>query len=444
MKKIILFIIASGCSLYLFGQVPSPRQLDKTTRNIVLNSIGNAINSYYVFPDTAKLMWNYINRQNEKDEYDLLVNPNDFANKVVKDIRSVYDDAHLRIEYNPQLEADILKFLSSKKEAGKVADAAIAKDEKMNFYFRKIEILPSNIGYIQLNGFATSSLSASKTIQAAMQFVAHTDALIIDLRNNYGGNAETADEVAGYFFRNKTYTGESFNRIENKWTQRYVENKKAITGGLVLDMPVYILTSHSTFSAAEGFAYIFQTIKKSMIIGDTTRGGAHLTRSFSLGNGFVGFIPFTRGKNAVTNTDWEGTGVIPDISTADSDCLITAHNIILNKKLAATKGETEKRKISYLLNYNRSKNASAIINPLNASKLTGQFAEFEVTLQGDQLMFRDTNERTVKYKKMSAVTPTLFQVGNDYQVEFILENGLCTSIKMYWDDGWEESMKRVR
>lgn len=273
MKKIILFIIAGNFSLYISAQVQQTPQLDKSTRKISLNSICNALNRYYVFPDTAKLMCNYISRQNEKGAYNLLTNPNDFANKLVKDIRSVYDDPHLRIEYNPKLEADILKFISSKEGANKVSEEEVAKDEKLNFHFKKIEILPSNIGYIELNGFATASPSARKTIHAAMQFVAHTDALIIDLRNNPGGNSETSGEITSYFFKAKTYTGESFNRIENKWTKVYIENKKSITDGLVLDMPVYILTNHRTFSAAEGFAYTFQTIKNSVIIGDTTRGG---------------------------------------------------------------------------------------------------------------------------------------------------------------------------
>ena len=230
-----------------------------------------------------------------------------------KDIRSIYNDAHTRIEYDPQLEKEILQFLSSKEAAVKLSEAGIAKAEKINFYFKKLEILPSNIGYIELTGFASPGLSSIKTIKAAMQFVAHTDALIIDLRNNFGGNGVTAGQIASYFFSTKTYTGRTYNRIENKWTEEFIENKKAITNGLVLNMPVYILTSNRTFSAAEGLAYTLQTLKNAVIIGDTTRGGAHLTRSFSLGNGFVGFIPFTRGENAVTNTDWESTGVIPGI-----------------------------------------------------------------------------------------------------------------------------------
>ena len=443
MKNITYLIIAFTFSFNtLIGQNNPIIKLDWQIKNIVIDNICKALNKNYVLPDKAKLMSVFIKEQNKKGKYDLLANPNELASQVFKDIRSVYNDNHIRIAYDPQLEKDIINSLSSKKGASKVTDANIAKDEKMNFYFKKLEILPSNIGYIEFNGFASQSQSARKTINSAMQFVSHTDALIIDLRSNFGGNGSTANEIASYFFKTKTYTGRSFNRIENKWTNGYLENKRTITNGLVLNMPVYILTSNRTFSAAEGLAYTLQNIKNAVIIGDTTRGGAHLTRSFSLGNGFVGFIPFARGENAATNTDWEGTGVIPNIATEESDCLITAQNTILHKKLAATINETDKRKINYIINYNKSKNSSVIIDSLNALKFIGRFAEFEVALQGSKLMFRDTNQRNSNYKKMTAITSTLFQVGNDYQVEFVIKNGILNSIKMYWADGYEDKISK--
>ena len=443
MKNIICFLIASFISCDLLMAQSNPEiKLDLQTRNVIIENICKALNKNYVFPEKAKLMSDYIKEQNEKGKYNSITNPNELASQVFKDIRSVNNDTHLRIVYDPRLEEDILKFLSSKKGSDKVSEADIAKDEKINFYFKKIEILPSNIGYIEFNGFANPSPAASKTINSAMQFVAHADAIIIDLRNNFGGNGSTASEVAGYFFNSRTYTGRSFNRIENKWTDQYIENKKAITNGLVLKMPIYILTSKRTFSAAEGLAYTLQNLKNVVIIGDTTRGGAHLTRSFSLGNGFVGFIPYMRGENAVTKTDWEGTGVIPNISTEESNCLVIAQNTILNNKLATATNETEKRKIKYIINYNKSKYSSVNIEPSEVSKFTGRFAEFEVTLQGGQLMFRDVNRPTINYKKMIAITPTLFQVGNDYQVEFVIDNGLCKSFKMYWDDGYEDKIDK--
>lgn len=433
------------CGQLLFAQNKQPSQIDANTRKAVLQSICNAINSYYVFPDRAKSMADYIKKQSEAGRYDSLNNPSDFANQVVKDIRSVFNDRHLRVEYNPELEKDIIKFISSKRGADQVSEADIAKDRKTNFYFKKIEILPSNIGYIEFTNFVRPSLPARKTVNAAMQFVSNTDALILDLRNNFGGNAAMANEILGYFFDARTYTGKSFNRIENRWVDNYVENKKAVTQGLVLNMPVYILTSNRTFSAAEGLAYTLQSMKNVVVIGEATRGGAHLTRSFSLGNGFVGFIPYLRGENVKTKTDWEGTGVIPDIKIEESKSLLTAQNTILTRKLAATANDTEKRKISWLINYYKSTNSDVVVDSSNAAKFIGRFAEFEITVKENQLMFRDTNQPNNNPKKLAAITSTLFQVGNDYQVEFIIEkNGSCNSIKMYWDDGWVETVKRTK
>jgi hypothetical protein len=421
---------------------PAPK-IDVLARNNVIENICEAFTKNYVFPDKAKLICTYIKEQNVEKQYDSLSDPNAFANQLFRDIRSLSNDKHIRIEYDPQLEKDILAYTSSQKEAVRISAADIARDEKKNFYFKKLEILPSNIGYIEFTGFTNTDPAARKTINAVMQFVSHTDALIIDLRDNTGGSAVTANEIAGYFFNTRTYTGKTFNRIENKWTNQFIENKKEITNGLVLNMPVYILTGGRTFSAAEGLAYILQHIKKAIVIGDTTKGGAHLTRSFSLGKGFVGFIPFTREENAVTGTDWEGTGVIPDIATEEINSLGIAQNTILDKKLQAATNETEKRKLRWLINYNRSKEAWIMIDPVDAAKFTGRFAEFEILLRDGQLLFRDTNQPVITYKKMTAISSTLFQVGYDYQVEFIIENnGLCHSIRMYWDDGYEDKISR--
>lgn len=437
--------------LFLFGQVLSAQNkpvppLDSRTQKVVLDNICKAINEYYVFPDRAASMSEYIKQQSEKGAYDSLLNPHDLADKIVRDIRSLYNDIHIRVEYNPNLEKDIITFTTSKAGAGKVSDVDIARDEQQNFYFKKIEILPSNIGYIEFTNFATPSPSARKTVRAAMQFISHADALILDMRNNYGGNGVMANEILSYFFAAKTYIGKSFNRITNTWSDNYIENKKAITGGVVLKMPVYILTSNRTFSAAEAVAYTLRHIKQDVVvIGDTTRGGAHLTRSFSLGHGFVGFIPYMRGENVTTKTDWEGTGVIPDSTVDEKNCLQTAQNVILHKKLSATTDETAKRKVNWLLNYYKSKNSSLGVNSSDAIKFTGNFAEFEITCKDNQLMCRDTNQPHSTPEQLIPITSTLFQVGATYQIECIVDDsGSCDTIKMYWDDGWVESIPRTK
>jgi len=124
-----------------------------------------------------------------------------------------------------------------------------------------------------------------------------------------------------------------------------------------MSMPLYILTSERTFSAAEGLAYNLQQIKKAIIIGDTTRGGAHATRSFALGHGFVGFIPFTRTENAITKIDWEDRGVIPDIAVNEDSALLKAQEQIYLEDLSKAKGDEEKNKFKWLINDLKTKNA---------------------------------------------------------------------------------------
>src|SRR6185295_3873423 len=168
--------------------------------------------------------------------------------------------------------------------------------------------------------------------------------------------------------------------ISNTWTEQWVDNKSSITTGIYLDMPLYILTSDRTFSAAEGLAYNLQQIKKSIIIGDTTRGGAHAARSFALGHGFVGFIPFTRSENAVTKTDWENTGVIPGIAINEDDALLKAQEQIYLQTMSIVKTDEEKRKMQWLLNDLKAK-TSKLILPVDVLKqYTGQYEEFVFVL----------------------------------------------------------------
>ena len=287
-KAILVFTLLF--SIHCFGQ-DEQETLDSVKKKALLQNIHKVIANNYVFPDKGTATINNLKKQSDSGKYNLIVNPIDFAAAVTRDIKKIYSDRHIRITYDPKLQKDIVSFTSSKKGANQVNYNDSLHDVKQNFYFRKVEILPSNIGYIEFTNFAKPNASVSKTVNAAMQFVSHTDALIIDLRNNFRGNGLMANEILSYFFGSKTFTARSFNKIENKWNEEFIENKKSVTGGLALNVPIYILTSSRTYSSAESFAYILQNQKNAIIIGDTTRGGAHLTRSFSLGRWFRGFYP---------------------------------------------------------------------------------------------------------------------------------------------------------
>ncbi|HCN51178.1 MAG TPA: hypothetical protein DIT10_19140 [Chryseobacterium sp.] len=414
-------------------------KFDKTTMKQVIYNIDSVIQRNYVYPDKAISIVSFLNKEYKKGKYQNLTNPRDFADQISADILRIQNDKHLRIEYNPQLENDIIQFNASDSNKNKITEADITKEKAQNFYFKKLEILSSNIGYMEFTNFALPSEEAEKIIHSAMQFLSNTDALIIDLRNNRGGSGES-NNILGYFFDQRTKTGRSFNRIKNIWTDNYVESLQN-TKGLRMKMPVYLLTGKKTFSAAEGFAYTLQTLYGARVIGSTTSGGAHLTRSFSLGKGFVGFIPYLRSENEKTHTDWEGTGIIPDLQTDTP--LLTAQNEILKNKLKVA-NSNEKAQIQWLINYNQSQMTNSKVNSSQLDKYIGHFAEFEITKQDNQLYFRDINQKNKLAFPMIGISQTLFQVERDYQLEFVHEsNGQYQSIIMSWSDGYSEKIDRT-
>lgn len=440
MKHLILLSMFFLIENLTFGQ----NSIDGNTKKMVIERLCKSFNDHYVYPEKAALMSVHIQQNHINGQYDAISQHHAFAGQITKDIRAVNHDKHIRIVYDPELEADIIQFLSSKKNADLISEADLKKEERRNFHFRKVEILPANMGYIELNGFAVPGKSASKAIAAAMQLVAHTDAVIFDFRNNFGGNGVVANEMLGYFFPNKQYIGRSYNRIENKWTDQFAGNTPKSTQKMTLQMPVYILTSKRTFSAAEGLAYHLQHLKNAMITGDTTRGGAHLTRSFSIGHGFVAFIPFCRGESAVTKTDWEGTGVIPDIAVKEENALLAAQLHFLQHKLQGQTDEEEQRKTKYVIHYLTSKTGIAMPSPQVTHSFVGNYEYFIVTYENNQLLFMDSKNYKVPVV-MTPITRALYQIGHDYQVEFLLdEKGECHSIQMYWDDGWTENIKKTK
>jgi retinol-binding protein 3 len=433
MKSILLFI-----SILVANIMVGQNELNAASKRIVLTNLFNELEKSYVFPDQAEIIKEKVELNFVNGNYDSIVSNNDFARQISSDMRSMINDNHLRVIYDPELEKDILMFLSSKQNAKKISAQDIREDELKNFHFAKVEILPANIGYIQLNGFAVPSKSTSITIQAAMQFVSHSDAVILDLRNNFGGNADVAKEILSYFFDAKVYAGKSYNRINDKWTKQYVGSNKVDAKKLVLKMPVYVLVSERTFSAAEGFAYTLQQLSKATIVGDTTRGGAHLTRSFSLGEGYVAFIPYSRSENRITNTDWEGSGVIPTVATNESFALVEAQLHFLYKQLDLQTTEEDKRKINYVINYLRSNTNQALPDKTTIEMLVGAYEYFNVHFENNQLYFMDTKNFDTP-ELMVPINDTIFQIGFDYQIEFKMnELGQCYAFQMYWDDGWTE------
>lgn len=173
---------------------------------------------------------------------------------------------------------------------------------------------------IAMRGFVPPSPGARDAIAEAMDAVNTTDALIFDMRQNFGGSTETVALVCSYLVGPEpvelhSIYGRGDALINVSRTSEEVQGQR------YGDKPVYVLTSARTVSGGEEFTYDLKHLDRATIIGETTAGAAHLTRPTPLTDHFGIMVPFARPINPVTQTNWEGTGVIPDIAVPAEDAL---------------------------------------------------------------------------------------------------------------------------
>lgn len=303
---LMLAMLVSSASIS-FGQTTT---IDATTRTEVIEGAIKALNDAYVFPEVAAKMEQVIRQRITGKEYDNITDATQFANKLTNDLQAVSKDKHLRV-----VLSQASRFGMNDQQQ---REAAI----KRNYGFEKAERLSGNVGYLDLRGFEPATL-ASETASAAMNFLANADAIIFDLRQNGGGDPAMVAFLTSYLFDKRTHLNSIYSRPANKteefWTREDVPGKK------FANKPVFVLTSNRTFSAAEEFTYNLQSLKRATIIGETTGGGAHPVQPRQLGKLFTITVPFARSINPITKTNWEGTGVKPDVAVSAEKALKTAH-----------------------------------------------------------------------------------------------------------------------
>jgi CubicO group peptidase (beta-lactamase class C family) len=299
--------------------------VDAKMRDEVIEGALKALNEGYVFPETAKQMEQAIRQRIERKEYDNITSAPSFAATLTAHLQEVSKDKHLRVIFNDGSRP----MFGGQNPADRESARAMAA--KRNFGFEKVERLDGNIGYLDLRGFENLEL-ARDTAAAAMNFLANTDALIIDLRQNGGGQPDTVAFISSYLFNQRTHLNDIYDRPAN--TTREFWTSEDVPGKRYGDKPVFVLTSKRTFSAAEEFTYNLKNLKRATIIGETTGGGAHPVRARPLGKNFLITVPFARAINPITKTNWEGVGVKPDVETTAENALKVARLAALKSALA--------------------------------------------------------------------------------------------------------------
>ena len=306
----------------------------------VIDAALKHLDEEYVFPDLASKMVKAVRQRQADKKYAKVKTGQELAELLTKHLQEVSKDKHLRVRCN---STKLPPVPTGDGPSPQMRERMRLMNQKTNAGYRKVERLAGNVGYLALDGFADAEPAAGPAA-AAMNFLANTDALIIDLRRNGGGSPHGVALLCSYLFDetpvhlNSLYWRKG-DRTEEFWT------RKDIAGQRYTGKPVYVLTSGRTFSGAEEFAYNLQTRKRATIVGATTGGGAHPGGGRRLNDHFMMFVPTGRAINPVTKTNWEGTGVKPDVPVEADRALEKAHEMAVEKILAETKDEELRRHI---------------------------------------------------------------------------------------------------
>jgi hypothetical protein len=289
---------------------PQDREIDPETRAQVIDGTVEAIERSYVFPEVAQRMAQEIRERQRVGAYDAMSEARAFARALTADLQAVSSDKHLRVRYQPGDDA---------RPAGPLL---------RNQGFERVEILPGNIGYVEVSSFMGSGEAAAQAAADAMTVVADTAALIVDLRRNGGGSPHTVAMLSSYLFDQPTHLNSLYwrerDRTDEFWTSKEVRGKRFGQG-----KPVYVLVSRQTFSGAEEFSYNLKALKRATLVGETTGGGAHPGAVRRVHELFTVFVPTGRAINPVTRGNWEGTGVAPDVEVPAAQALQHARELAL-------------------------------------------------------------------------------------------------------------------
>lgn len=287
-----------------------------TSRDAVIDRVAELIVERYVYEDvakrcTAELRATYASGKLHEDD------DKAFAAAVTDELRRACDDLHFELVVRAT-------------DAPPPSDPSswLEPLRKRNFDFAEVRSMEGNVGYLDLRSFPPPDV-AGVVAAGAMNFLSASDAVIIDLRKNGGGTGDMVLFLATYFFERQTALTNTIRRAQGTSTQD--RTLPYVPGPRLAKQEVFVLTSRTTFSAAEGFAFALQQAGRATVVGERTRGGANAGRFTDVPPNFRVFISNAHAVSAVTGKTWDKSGITPDIAAKADEALEVAHREALRR-----------------------------------------------------------------------------------------------------------------
>lgn len=399
----------------------------------IINTICEKLDEIHAFPEYNLKICNGLLKNFEDGKYSIYTTPQALADQLDKDLDFLRGDKHLGIFYDPQMVTEMESENEEGEDAGYLTPQMIEDERHNNFGFKELKILGGNIGYMDLRIFFPPKY-AGETAVAAMNYLSNCDALIIDLRNNGGGWDEMVTFLMSYFFdSDESITlSTTYSRYEDEYYQSHT--LPYVPGKLLTDIPVFILTSRSTFSGAEAFAHYMKHFNKATLVGETTRGGQNPVEIQTVGYGLIMLIPSWKQISSISETGWEGVGVKPHIEVEANDAFSVAHFKALQELVKSEEDENEKNRYLWIIDGLNARNNPVSVDESVLKSHAGKYGGRTIYYEKGELYYQYGDRSKMRMIPVSE-NYFLVEVYDYLRVRFLVENDSVVGIEQVYDDG---------
>lgn len=358
-----------------------------TEPRAAVSEVATAIETHFYDAARAQRIGAELRAEAGQGRYDRYRDPRDLATALSERLRA--QDGHFRVNWREPDRA-IATPGPATSEAG---PAPVDFSRRRNYGLRKVEVLPGNLGYIDLRefpdfAFGDPAAPARRALDAALRLTAATDAVIFDLRDNRGGSPA----AVGYLVSAFTPPGaDIYNTF--RWREGGDNRSQSEAPGEPypeprLQVPLYVLISARTGSAAEALAYTLQSAGRARVVGETSAGAANPGEEIGLKDGFSVFVSNGSPTNPITGRNWEGSGVSPDVAVPSQQALDTAQTLALEQVLTMPRSAAEAVDTRWTLDALRAQTAAQPYRARNADYL-GRYDRMQIGEDQGRLFLRN-------------------------------------------------------
>jgi hypothetical protein len=361
--------------------------------------VASAIERNFYDAQRARAIAEELRGEAAQGRYDRYADPRDLATALSDRLHPL--DAHFRVNWRdpaqpgpaPQGHRRAPPPGAAPGPGPAAGPAPVDFSRRGNYGLRKVEVLPGNLGYIDLRelpdfAFGDANAPARRALDAALQLIVATDAVIIDLRDNGGGSPAAVGYLTSAFTARNADIYNTFRWREGERMRSDSEAPRDWYRDPRLQVPLYLLTSPRTASAAEALAYTLQSAGRAKVIGEASAGAANPGGDIALKDGFSVFVASGSPTNPITHKNWEGSGVAPDVAVPQREALQTAQQLALERVIAAAPAGADTLDARWTLEALRAQSAPNRDTPAAADYL-GQYDRIQIGADGGQLVLRN-------------------------------------------------------